>query len=132
MTYEYVSVWVIFGSGIFWFGFNLGKIESGRNWIGFKTSMVRVGFWLSIFGSLRFGSLRFRFELGWVISGVGDFGLCYNSGFVRLWIGLLLVFGSKSVHPISGDGSGMGPGHLVRVSGLGSVFPGLDLLPSKK
>ena len=37
-------------------------------------------------------------------------------------------FGSGSFNSgehISGVGSGMGPGHSVRVSGLGSVLPGL-------
>ena len=125
MIYEYVSVRVIFGSGIFWFGFNSGKIESGTNQIGFNTGMVCVGFGSSTFGSLRFESLWFGFELGRVVSGVDNFELGYNSGFVRLWIVLLRVFGSKSVHPISGVGSGMDPGRSVRVLGLGSVLPGL-------
>ena len=35
----------------------LGKIESGQNRIGFKLGTVRFGFGLSIFGSLRVGSL---------------------------------------------------------------------------
>ena len=118
MIYEYASDRVIFGSGILGFGFNSDEIESGRN--RFKTGTVRVAFGLSIFGLLQFGSLRFGFELGRVISGVGNVGSCYNSGLVRLWIGLLWVFRSKSVHPISGVGSGMDPGHSVRVSGLGS------------
>jgi len=112
MIYEYASVRVIFGSGILGFGFNSGQIELGQNRIGFKTGTVRVGFGLSIFGSFRFG-----FELGRVISGVGNFGSRYNSGFVRLRIGLLRVFGSKLVHSISGVGSGMDSSHSVRVSG---------------
>ena len=62
MIYEYASVRVIFGSGILGFGFNSGQIELGKNRIGFKTGTVRVGFGLSIFGSLRFG-----FELSRVI-----------------------------------------------------------------
>jgi len=36
------------------------------------------------------------------------------------------VFGSKSVHSISGVGSGIDPDHLIRVSGLVSVLPGLS------
>ena len=35
------------------------------------------------------------------------------------------MFGSKSVQPISGVGSGMDQGQLVLVSDLGSVLPGL-------
>ena len=119
---------VIFGSGIFWFGFNSVKIESGRNRIGFKMGMVRFGFGLSTFGSHRFRLFRFRFELGRVNWGVGNFRSGYNSGFVRLWISLLRVFRSKSVHPISGVGSGMDPGCSVRVWGLGSIFPGLTVI----
>ena len=117
MTYEYVSVRVILGSSIFWFEFNSGKIESGRNQIGFKTGMVQVGFGLSIFSSLQVRSQRSGFELGQVILGVGHFGCGSISGFVRLWIGLCQVFGSKSVQPISGVGSGMDQGQSVRVSG---------------
>jgi len=120
MIYEYTSVQVIFGLGIIGVGFNSGQIESSRNRIGFKMGIVRVGFGLSIFESLRFG-----FELGRVISGVGDFGSHYNSGFARLRIGLLRVFGSKSVHPISDVGSGMDLDRSVRLSGLGSVLLGL-------
>jgi len=112
MIYEYALVRVIFGSGKLGFGFNSGQIESGRNRIGSKTGTVRVGFGSSIFGSLRFG-----FELGRVISGVGNFGSRYNSGFIQLRIGLLRVFGSKSVHHISGVGSDMDPGRSLRVSG---------------
>ena len=93
MIYEYALVRVIFGLGIFGFGFNSGQIELDRNQIGFKMDAVR----LSIFGPLRFG-----FELGQVISGVGDFGSRYNSGLIRLQISLLQVLGSKSVHPILG------------------------------
>jgi len=96
MIYEYGSVRVIIGSGILGFGFNLGQIDSGRNRVGFKMGTVRVGFRLSIFGSLRFGSLRFGFELGRIITGVGNFGSHYNSGFAQLRISLLRVFGSKS------------------------------------
>jgi len=102
-------------------GFKTGMVWiSGRNQIGFKMSMVQVEFGLSTFGSLRFG-----FELGRVISGMGNFGSGNNLGFVRLWIGLLRVFGSKSVHPISGVGSGTDPGRSVRVSDFGSVLSGL-------
>ena len=89
---------------------------------------VRLGFGLSIFDSLRVESLWIGFELGRVISGVGYFRSCYNSGFVRFWIGLLQVFGSKSVHPISDVGSGMDQGRSVWVSGLGSVLSGLTLV----
>ena len=100
---------------------NSGRFEAGRNRICFRTSRIWVGFGLSIFGSLRVG-----FTLGRVISGVGHFGCGSISGFVRLSIDLRWVFGSKSVQPISGVGSGMDPGQSVRVSGFGSVLPGLD------
>jgi len=89
---------------------------SGKNRIGLKSGMIRFGFVLSIFGSLRVGSLWIGFELGGVISGVGHFNSCYNSGW--LWIGLLRVFGSKSVHPILGVGLGMDLDCLVWVSSL--------------
>ena len=111
----------MFGSGIL----GSGLIEAGRNWIGFKTGRVRFGYGLSIFGSLRVGSLWIGYNLGRVISGVGHFGCWSISGFVRLWFGLRRVFGSKSVQPISGVGSSMGPGQSVWVSSFGSVLPGL-------
>jgi len=41
------------------------------------------------------------------------------------------VFGSKSVHPILGVGSGMGPGRpgrSARVSDLGSALSGLSMI----
>jgi len=63
--------------------------------------------------------------MGWVISGMGDFGSCSIFGSVRLWVGLFRVFGSKSVGLISDVSSGMGSGCSVRVSGLGSGLPGL-------
>ena len=84
--------------------------------------MVRFGFELSIFSSLRMGLLRIGFELGQVISGVGYFSSCYNLGFVQLWISLLWVFGSKSVHPISSVDSAKNPGRSIGVSGLGLVL----------
>ena len=73
----------------------------------------------------RSGSLGVGFTWGRVISDVGHFGCGSISGFVRLWIDLRRVFGSKSVQPISGVGSGMDPGQSVGVSGFGSVLPGL-------
>jgi len=87
-TYGYASVWVTLGSGILGFGFHLYKIETGKYRISFESGMVRFGFELSIFGLLRVGSLRIGFEFGQVISGVDHLSSCYNSGFVRLWIGL--------------------------------------------
>ena len=42
--------------------------------------------------------------------------------------GSIRVSGPLSGEPISGVGSGMGTGHSVRVSGLGSVLPGLVLI----
>ena len=107
MIYEYVSVRVIFESGIFWFEFNSGEIESGGNRIGLKQVWFGSGSGCPFLG-------QFSSCLNWV----GSFRVCYNSGFFRLLIGLLRVFGSKSVHPISGVGSGMDSGHSVRVSGL--------------
>ena len=65
--------------------------------------------------------------MGWVISGMGHLGSCSIFGSVRLWVGLLWVFGSKSVVFISDVSSGMNSSSLVRVSGLGSVLPGLVL-----
>jgi len=62
--------------------------------------------------------------MNWIISGMGHFRSCSIFGSVRLWVGLLWVFGSKSVVFILDVGSGMDSGCLVRVSGLGSVFAG--------
>ena len=98
--------------------------------VGIGSVLEQVGFGLSIFGSLRVGSLRIGYELGRVISGVGHFGCRLISGFVRLWIGLYRVFRSKSVQPISGVGSGINQGQSVQVSDLGSVLPGLLLVQS--
>ena len=101
----------------------------GKNRIGFKSGTVQFGFGfgLSIFGSLRVGSPQIGFELGWVISSVGHCRSSYSSGFIRFWISLLRVFGSKSVHPISGVSSGIDPDCSVRVLGLGSVLPSLQV-----
>ena len=74
---------------------------------------------------IRVGSKWIGFETGWVISGVGHFGSYQILGSVRLWIGLLQMFGSKSVVFNSDVGSGMDSGCSVRISGLGSVLPGL-------
>ena len=71
--------------------------------------------------------------MGWFISGMGHFGSCSIFGSVRLWIGLLWVFGSKQVVFISDVGLGMDSGCSVWVSGLRSVLPGLVdpfLIPS--
>jgi len=86
---------------------------------------VRFGFGLFTFGLIRVGSKWIGFEMGSVISGVGHFGSYQIFGSVRLWVGLLQMFGSKSVVLISDVGSGMDSGCSVRVSGLGSVLPGL-------
>ena len=72
-------------------------------------------------GLIRVGSIQIGFEMGWVISGMGDFGSCSIFGSVRLWVGLFRVFGSKSVGLISDVSSGCS----VRISGLGSGLPGL-------
>jgi len=61
--------------------------------------------------------------MGWVISGMGDFESCSIFGSVRLWIGLLRVFRSKSVGLILDVRSDMGSGYSVRISGLGSALP---------
>jgi len=63
--------------------------------------------------------------MGWVISGMGDFGSCSIFGSVWLRVGLFRVFGLKSVGLISDVSSDMGLGFSVRVSGLESVLPGL-------
>jgi len=125
MTYGYASARIIFGSSILGFGFYSSKIELGKNRIGFKSNTVWVGFGLSIFSSLQIGSLWIGFKLGRIILDAGHFNSYYNSGFVWLWINLLRMFGSKSVQPISGVGSGMDSGQSVRVSDLGLVLPGL-------
>ena len=44
-----------------------------------------------------------------------------------VWFGSIRVSGPFSGEHNSGVGSGMGPGRSVRVSGLGSVLPGLVL-----
>ena len=86
---------------------------------------VRFGFGLFTFGLIRVGSKWIGFETGWVISGVGHFSSYQILGSVRLWVGLLQMFGSKSVVFNSDVGSGIDSGCSVRVSGLGSVLPGL-------
>lgn len=81
MIYEYASVLIIFGSAIY-SGLSLIWVKLSR--AGIRSVLKRVRFGVEIFESLWFGSLRFEFELGHVISGVGNFGSCYNSGFVQL------------------------------------------------
>ena len=95
MTYQYAFIQVIFGSGILELGFYSGKIRSDGNQISFKMGTVRFRFEVSIFCSLQVDSLQIGFKLARVISDVGHFSSCYNSGFVRLWISLLRVFGPK-------------------------------------
>jgi len=58
---------------------------------------VRFGFGLFTFGLIRVGSKWIGFETDWVISGVCHFGSYQILGSVRLWVGLLEMFGSKSV-----------------------------------
>ena len=65
--------------------------------------------------------------MGCVISGRGHFGSCSIFDSVRLWVGLLWVFGSKPVAFISDVALGMDSGCSVRVSGLGFVLPGLSV-----
>ena len=79
---------------------------------------VRFGFGLFTFGLIRVGSKWIRFETDWVISGVSHFGSYQILVSVRLWVGLLQMFGSKSVVFISDVGSGMDSGCSVRVSAL--------------
>jgi len=62
---------------------------------------------------------------------MGHFGSCSIFGSIRLWVGLLWVFGSKSVVFISNVGSGMDSGCSIRVSGLESILPGLVFLPQR-
>jgi len=88
---------------------------------------VRFGFGLFTFGLIRVGSKWIGFEMGRVISGVGHFGSYQIFGSVRLRVGLLQMFGSKSVVFISDVGSGLDSGCSVRVSDFGSVLPGLVL-----
>ena len=49
----------------------------------------------------------------------------FGSGMVRF--GPIRVSGPLSDEHISGVGSGMGPGRSVRISGLGSILPGLAM-----
>ena len=63
--------------------------------------------------------------MGWVILGMDHFGSYSIFGSVRLWVGLLWVFGSKPIVFISNVGSGTDLGCSVRVSGVGSILPGL-------
>ena len=58
---------------------------------------VRFGFGLFTFGLVRVGSNWIGFETDWVISGVGHFGSYQILGSVRLWVGLLKMFGLKTV-----------------------------------
>jgi len=77
---------------------------------------------------IRFNSGRVkidRSETDWVIAGVDHFGSYQILGSDRLWVGLLQIFGSKSVVFILDVGSGMNSGCSVQVSGLGSVLPDL-------
>ena len=80
--------------------------------------MVRLGFELSIFGSIRVRSLRIGFELGglfrvWVISGHAT---------------ILVSFDSGSVYFECLDPNRFIPFRVsIRISGLRSVLPGLTL-----
>ena len=82
---------------------------------------VRFGFGLFNFYLIRVGLIWIGFEMGWVISGMGDFGSCTIFGSVQLWVGLFRVFGSKSVGLISDVSSGCS----VRVVRFGFRVSGL-------
>ena len=66
--------------------------------------------------------------MGWAILGVGHFDSCSIFSSVWLWVGLLRVFGLKSVGLISDVNSDMGLGCSVWVLGLGFVLPRLSTL----
>ena len=103
------------------------RVGSSLDWVMFGLSDISGRFDLS---RVWFGSGRFRvnqFLVKYVRHAktsnfVENFGLCM----VR--VGSIWVSGPLSGEHISGVGSGMGPGHSVRVSGLGSVLPGLTVV----
>jgi len=119
------------------FGLYSCRIYLGSSFIQVKLSQVRIGLvlnWVRFYsGSGCLCSIDFRsghYES--VISSVGYLGSCQNSGFIRLWIGLLRVFESRLIHPILSVDSDIYPGRLVRISNLGFVLLGLQTKSSKK
>ena len=89
---------------------------------------------MSIFGSLRFWSDHY----GSSLNGIGSFWVGVFSVHARIWVllecgsGYLGCFGSRLVHPILGAGSNMGPSRSIQVLNLGSVLPGLPIVPKKE
>ena len=83
-------------------------------------------------GRVWFGSGRFRVNQFLVKyarhTKTSNFAENFGSGMV--WVGSIRVSGPLSGEHISGVGSSMDPGHSVRVSGIGSVLPGLITLIS--
>ena len=102
------------------------RVGSSSGWVMFGLSDISGCFGL---GRVWFGSGRFRVNQFLVKctrhAKTSNFVENFGSGMVR--VGSIRVSGPLSGEHISGVGSGMGPGHSVRVSGLGSVLPGLVL-----
>jgi len=63
--------------------------------------------------------------MGWAISGVDRSGSCSIFGSVWLWVGLLRVFGLRSVDLIADVSSDMGLGCSIWVLGLWSILPAM-------
>ena len=103
-----VQVWV--GSSSSWVIFGLsdisGRFNLGRVW----------------FGSSRFRVNQFLFKYT-RHAKISNFVENFESGMIRF--GSIRFSDPLSGEHISGIGSSMGPSHSVRVSGLGSVLPGL-------
>ena len=98
------------------------SVSSGRVIFGLSDISGHFGL-----GRVWFGSGRFRVNQFLVkyarYTKTSHFVKNFGSGMVR--VGSIRVSGPVSGEHISGVGSGMGPGHSVRVSGLGSVLPSL-------
>ena len=106
----------------------MGRVKFG--WVMFGLNDISDRFGL---GRVWFGSGRVRVNQFLVKytrhTKTSNFVKNFGSGMVRF--GSIRVSGPLSGEHISGVGSGMGPGRSVRVSGLGSVLPGLPVIRAK-
>ena len=74
----------------------------------------------------RFGSTSDHLIIGPKAYHVKNKQLCPKFWWSMVRFGSIQISGPLSAEPISTIGSGMSLGHLVQVSGLGSVLPGLN------
>jgi len=100
------------------------EYRPGKRVIQFRLSDISGLFGFGL-GMVRFGSISGKLIFGQICSSCQNKQLCGKFRFGYGSIRVNLGFGSNFGWAYFGVGSSIGPGHSVRVLGLGSVFPGL-------